>query len=184
MANKAAPSDLNQMMYLLPAYKTNTMNETFLRHVDDLELDWSYQTNHRTDWQTVHLASLMPLLFSFTCLLTMLSVLLEVHLIGYVAIFYFAASPSLPLFSIFLPISIAPLSTPSSLPTTSTPIPHRSYQLIILLITTDPLSSYSIEFVFFSIASLLLFLYSFINCPQLIVITLCSLLNCSSPEVS
>ena len=41
MANKAEPSELNQMMYKLQAYKTNTLNETFLRHVDNLESDWS-----------------------------------------------------------------------------------------------------------------------------------------------
>ena len=40
-ANKAEPSELNQMMYLLQAYKTNSSNETFLRHVDNLESDWS-----------------------------------------------------------------------------------------------------------------------------------------------
>ena len=39
--NKAEPSELNQMMYLLQAYKTNSSNETFNRHVDNLESDWS-----------------------------------------------------------------------------------------------------------------------------------------------
>ena len=39
--NKAEPSELNQMMYLLQVYKMNTLNETFLRHVDNLESDWS-----------------------------------------------------------------------------------------------------------------------------------------------
>ena len=41
MVNKAAPSDLNQMIYLLQAYKMNISNKTFLCHVDNLELDWS-----------------------------------------------------------------------------------------------------------------------------------------------
>ena len=41
MVNKAEPLELNQMMYLLQAYKTNSSKETFLRHVDNLESDWS-----------------------------------------------------------------------------------------------------------------------------------------------
>ena len=40
-ANKAAPSDLNQMMYLLQAHKMKTSNETFLCHVNNLQSDWS-----------------------------------------------------------------------------------------------------------------------------------------------
>ena len=42
MVNKATPPDLNQIMSLFRAYKANTMNETFLRHIDNLELDWSH----------------------------------------------------------------------------------------------------------------------------------------------
>ena len=48
-ANKATPSDLNQMMYLLQAHKMNTMNETFLHHVDNLEPDWSRGVITTTD---------------------------------------------------------------------------------------------------------------------------------------
>ena len=40
-ASNAEPSDLNKMMYLFQAYKTNTTNPTFLRHIENLESDWS-----------------------------------------------------------------------------------------------------------------------------------------------